>query len=64
MINILSLSGFLSKDLMSVSLVDISGDEVWMGMGRIRLGEFDLVEGKEWVFFGEVEGGIISGGEQ
>jgi hypothetical protein len=47
MINILSLSGFPSKDSTSVSLVDMSGDKFCLGVGRIGVGELDLEEDEE-----------------
>jgi hypothetical protein len=47
MTNISSLSSFPSKALTSMSLVDMSGDGVQMGIGRVRSGEFDLVELEE-----------------
>jgi hypothetical protein len=40
--NISSWSGCPSKVSTSVSLVDISGDGIRMGIGRIGVGEFDL----------------------
>jgi hypothetical protein len=45
--NISSLSGFPLKASTSVSLVDISGDGVRLGVGRIGVGELDLEDVEE-----------------
>jgi hypothetical protein len=48
-----------------MSLVNILGDGIHLGIGTIGVGELDLEDVEEWVLFGEleVEGGIIGGGE-
>jgi hypothetical protein len=50
---------------MSVIFVVMSSEEAQVEVGRVGIGEFDLVEDEELVFFGEVEGGddIRGGGK-